>query len=457
MSMTVCHTARSLAVIILCLASPAVACQIPVFRYALENWQPDPYVLVVAHRGDLSPGDTILLSELQETIRQHSQSLNIELKVVDLSKTKDPLLEAVLGKEAELIQSPRMVLVYPFGHVAPVYGSGRPGFRDGTPAFSDGAASSPPGLTPTSPGPPGFADGTSEIADDVPTLAWSGDLTLEHIRQCAESPARKEIAEKILDGQSAVWVLLECGDKAKDDAAEATISSTLAQMQKTLALSDKQTIQSDEFFQPDTKVDLRIEFSVIRVPYERGDETIFASTLLHTEPDLAASEDPVVIPIFGRGRSYFALAGTDINATNIEEHCRFLIGDCSCQVKRANPGKDLLFAVAWQDSIKSSTYKEIQLPQLIGVDHIEVGAPISAVPVETSDSQRSPGQAVTTETTPTATTTSAAPGISAPAITDSEASAPLGESMLTRVFGIAAIIVLVAIAGSVWLWFGTKA
>ena len=31
---------------------PLFSCQIPVFRYALEKWDPDPYILIVLHHDD---------------------------------------------------------------------------------------------------------------------------------------------------------------------------------------------------------------------------------------------------------------------------------------------------------------------------------------------------------------------------------------------------------------------
>jgi hypothetical protein len=49
---------------------------------------------------------------------------------------------------------------------------------------------------------------------------WSADYTEANAKQMlVDSPARREIAERLANGESAVWVLLECGDKAKDDAA----------------------------------------------------------------------------------------------------------------------------------------------------------------------------------------------------------------------------------------------
>ena len=78
-------TFRVMTFVFVGLASPAMACQIPVFRYALENWQPDPYVLIVAHRGELSPSNKSLVDDLQRTVRENGDLLNLELTVVDLA------------------------------------------------------------------------------------------------------------------------------------------------------------------------------------------------------------------------------------------------------------------------------------------------------------------------------------------------------------------------------------
>ena len=43
------------------------ACQVPVFRYALERWQPDPYELVIVHKGSLPKEQAPLLVHLEES------------------------------------------------------------------------------------------------------------------------------------------------------------------------------------------------------------------------------------------------------------------------------------------------------------------------------------------------------------------------------------------------------
>ena len=41
-------------------ALPLAACDTPVFRYALMNWEPDAYDLAVFHAGAMSPDPVIV-------------------------------------------------------------------------------------------------------------------------------------------------------------------------------------------------------------------------------------------------------------------------------------------------------------------------------------------------------------------------------------------------------------
>src|SRR5207247_8071058 len=54
-----------------------------------------------------------------------------------------------------------------------------------------------------------------------------GALKLEIIKTLLDSPARRKIAEGLLRGDSAVWVLLECGDAMLDEAAVDGLSAEL--------------------------------------------------------------------------------------------------------------------------------------------------------------------------------------------------------------------------------------
>ena len=70
-------------------------------------------------------------------------------------------------------------------------------------------------------------------------------------------------------------------------------------------------------------------------------------TLLSSEPDLHGRDEPMAFPVFGRGRVLYALVGAGVNADNVRHALDFLVGGCSCTIKRENPGVDLLLTADW--------------------------------------------------------------------------------------------------------------
>ena len=80
--------------------------------------------------------------------------------------------------------------------------------------------------------------------------------------------------------------------------------------------------------------------------------------LVRCEPDLADRSDPIVFPVFGRGRALLPLIGAGITEKNIQDAAAFLVGPCSCQVKELNPGFDLLLSADW-DSLLSTNGQQL--------------------------------------------------------------------------------------------------
>ena len=69
----------------------ATATEIPVFRYALERWIPEPYALVITHHDDLDEDQKKLLSDLTEVSETYSSeayygAANISVKAINLAK-----------------------------------------------------------------------------------------------------------------------------------------------------------------------------------------------------------------------------------------------------------------------------------------------------------------------------------------------------------------------------------
>lgn len=303
----------------LCLAplltAVALACSVPVFRYALDRWAPDLFHLIIFHEGQLSPQHTELARKLQVAADDKKLGLNVKVGFINLATNKEPIYQKI-WRTQEGQEAPRMVLMYPTQ-------SGR-----------------------RSP-------------------AWSAPLDEASIAALMDSPARREIAKRLLTGDSAVWILIDSGDKAEDEAKESLMRQSLGILEKSIEFKTRSEIEADEFFISDNKVEYKLKFSMLRLSRTDPAEGLLVNLLLNCEDaELAATKQPVMFPVFGRGRAYYAHVGDGINAQTIKEAATFLVGDCTCQVKNENPGMDLLMAVNWEEHVKKGSIPEKPLPEL---------------------------------------------------------------------------------------------
>lgn len=271
--------------------TPARACNIPVFRYALDRWPSDPYRLTVFHRGPLAGEHRHALKALEE----HADADNppVVLELVDLAKNANGT-EGVPAPKAGA-ELPHLVVQYP-------------------------------------------------AATRINVPIWSGTLKPDVSAALLDSPARRELARRILNGDSAVWLLLASGDAAKDDAAEKLLRAEVQKLEKELKLPVLTAAPEDKL--RDDRP-LKLAFSVLRVGRNDPAEEMLVRMLLHTEEDLPRLSDPMVFTAFGRGRVMPALVGAGITRENIREAAAFLVGPCSCELKRDNPGVDLLLTSDW--------------------------------------------------------------------------------------------------------------
>lgn len=280
-------------------AKPADACNIPVYRYALERWPADPYEVIVVHRAPLSDADQGLIDRLAEYGGDNPLA-NLQLRVVDLDDSADVESFNIDGKRFTE-NLPRLIIRYP---------------------------------------------------RDVPHRGdlWSGRLSSQVVSAVVDSPLRKKLARRLASGQTAVWVFVESGNKPDDDAAIDRLEKELARLEKTLQLPEP--FDAEPALAENTNSSAtQISFSVLRTSRADGKERVLLAMLLNSEPDLKTLPGPMALPIFGRGRALYALVGAGINPETIEEACRFLIGPCSCQVKDENPGVDLLLTMDWQAAV----------------------------------------------------------------------------------------------------------
>lgn len=301
--------------------SSAYACSTPVFRYAMERWPADYYEGVLIHKGpiaDDNPASVLLQGE-------QAEFLNLRLSKIDLESSAS---EQDSPKPAERIKSqlgievpetlPALVLWYPWnkGRAAPF---------------------------------------------------WTGQFTPSTVKALIQSPKRQELAQRLTDGQTAVWIFIESGNAGKDKAALQLLKQELDTAAKEL--EEMAPELAEELDMPG----LSYEFSILPVSRSDPKERMFLEMLLKSEPDLDEySDEPIVFPTFGRGRALFALVGEGINADNLREAIAFITGPCGCEVKMLNPGVDLLMAENW-DAAVMQFYQEFYetaeepLPELTSV------------------------------------------------------------------------------------------
>lgn len=331
-------SALVLAVVLGC-GGTACACNVPVYRYALERWNPDPYRVTLFHRGALSEAQHAMLHPLEDASLGKS-SANVTYRAVDVDAIQADADRALFDAQAPA-ELPLLVVQYPKG------------LRNDKPVRVE------------------------PLSDDA-------------VASLIDSPLRKELIRRLADGQTAAWLMLESGQEEKDDAVAAKLADELERLSQKLELPELTSGPEDTLL---SDVPLRVSFSLLRVPRGVAAEQPLVEMLLGSEPDLVDFEEPMVFPVFGRGRALLPLIGDGITADNIHESAAFLVGACSCEVKDLNPGFDILLAANWDvllfkeappaDVLAARAIVASGEPELVA---IPVGSPPTAVTSAPSES-----------------------------------------------------------------------
>jgi hypothetical protein len=171
-------------------------------------------------------------------------------------------------------------------------------------------------------------------SESTAASAWAGPLD-QLPPQLSDSPARRELVKHLANGVSVVWLVVD-GDEATDQL----LRTELERLSKTIKLPDVEPADLR------TGLPLAVRFEVIALQRE-GPEADLARELLQADPELSKAKGPVIFPVVGRGRMLWGLHGEGLSANEIAQSATYACGACSCQVKEANPGMDLLLPADW--------------------------------------------------------------------------------------------------------------
>lgn len=305
---------RSLSVAIavtLLLSAAAVACNVPVFRFALERWQADASELVVFFDSKLAPDDEALISGLEESSVAKGGSSNLAVIRQDVHGEMTPENQRLW----ESLQSAA-------GHTS---GSGR-------------------SESVTLP----FAVARAAKGKDKVVNHWRGSLAQLRDAGLLSSPVRDELVKRLQNGDAVVWLLIRSKDETLTAKARDLLKQQCEILPGELELPEGIGLPGSELY---SEVPLLLQFSVLEVDPADVKEAYLVRQLTGFQSEAAAAGQPLIVPVFGRGRALEVIPGSELSAELIHDLTEFLCGACSCQVKEQNPGFDLLLTTNWNKAL----------------------------------------------------------------------------------------------------------
>ncbi|MEZ6126542.1 MAG: hypothetical protein R3C49_25755 [Planctomycetaceae bacterium] len=286
------------------IASPLQACNVPVFRYALERWQTDSSEVIVFHDGEFSQTQQEEVRELTaKSERAHGKFI-----LADVSQTPDDAVSSLWkdlqNSKAEL---PWVVI-------------------------------------------------RSNVAEKS-VNCWRGTLADSLKLPVLDSPVRRELSQRLLSGHSVVWLMLKGRDGAETDRLKTVLTAELNKLGTRIPIPDGIGLPGSELF---SDIPLLMKFSVIEIDPGDAQETFLTGLLQSFAPEAVQEGQALVVPVFGRGRALEVIPGRQLNEGLIEDLTVYLSGACSCQVKERNPGFDLITMTDWETELYGEDAEDVR-------------------------------------------------------------------------------------------------
>ena len=314
----------------------AFACKVPVFRYALERWNVDRYTMVVMIDGE--PDQEVAKAIKRITEASATEAANIEVQVIDIAELSTQQ-QWQLEDFDPAVETPHLQVFYPE----------RSGSR---------------------------------------RLCWEGAFTSAVAEKWLSSPLRSKVADELVAGASAVFVLVECEDSKINQQVEETVRIGVTQAMAEITIPEGviPRLGANEYLQqhPEASLDdvlrcdvpLKVDFQITRLASDNHSE--FALRAMGN--GLAASSSgPWLIPIFGRGRMLDTIDARELTAQTVMNACQYMVGECSCTVKTQNPGVDLLMSANWSESLGGDTVVIVDSQTELNPLLVEIPAGVSGV------------------------------------------------------------------------------
>lgn len=314
-----------------CLIAPALPCNIPVFRYALERWPSDDYQLVVYSDGPLADAAEQSLLAIEASVNasngatqqvndQSSKSCNLVVVRVDVSTT------SVESTDPRVIEARKRWKT----------------------EYSNQKLDQLKTIEKPNPLAQPFAELRSASIGGKTITVWSGELSKWDNSLMLESPVRRQLCQNLMRGDAVVWLLIQSKDAERNMAVRKLLLEQNKELSQKIELPDGIGLPGSELY---SEVPLLLNFTILDVDREDPQETFLKSLLSRYDAEAFSSDEPLVVPVFGRGRALEVIPASRLDAGMVGDLTAFLCGACSCQVKERNPGFDLLLTMQWQEKL----------------------------------------------------------------------------------------------------------
>jgi hypothetical protein len=231
---------------------------------------------------------------------------------------------------------------------------------------------------------------TSAELRDSKTLErslWRGALDKAALEAVLDSPGRREITQRILAGESVVWVIVDDG-KAESQPEIERIERRLRFLEQVASLPLQDPNDPDSQLGPGPA--LMLKFTTLRLRADDPVEKILVSMLAGPEGKVDPAK-AFAAPVFGRGRVLGAWNLDQLDDASLEEACMFLVGRCSCRLKNENPGWDILMNIDWPEALAGAGEKkppaateaksvELKQPEAVRTEQPAEAAPAPSFP-----------------------------------------------------------------------------
>lgn len=298
------------------LTSAAFCCNVPVFRYALERWEPDPFQLVIFHDKPLPTEINARLKALEPLVDAPDARPNWQVTLVDTNKPVPALWSGLWQQQKSM--------------PLPAYALCTPEWKKKDPALH------------------------------------SGPATVAELDALIASPKRSEVLAKLLKGTAVTWLIIETADEKANKQLHDLLKAETARLMDVIQIPPNIGKDGINVL---SKLPVEVSFTTVTMRANDPAEAMLIK-LLNNGDEIS---EPTLFPIFGRGRVLASMPASTLNKELLEETARFLCGACSCQVKAQNPGFDLLMLAHWTSIFGDSPapppqkQKPVTAPQLVPI------------------------------------------------------------------------------------------